>query len=301
MIIYKNKNGIIIPSHENIEENENSNCWFYEQKINLLYLKIILGLLTKKEFDIFLTSMCYLLNNPHGYPVYYGYSYAYDKKKCRASYYKEDDLIEMICTKCDYKAEAVKKTFNKLIKYNVIIPKMSYVTINNDVDRVLFINDYVVTYENTGMGVAYLDDLKYDDEGIVDIESYCELPYEYYHPNSGRKICKSQIDRNSTQSKEWTLKIKERAKYTCQCCGSTVISGMAAHHILNWSSNEDLRYEMSNGICLCNNCHNPYMHGSFHNTYGTRNNTKEQLQEYINNKRKILGLNPVNIDEIIKE
>ena len=74
---------------------------------------------------------------------------------------------------------------------------------------------------------------------------------------------------------------------------------MSSHHIKNWSAYPDLRYDLSNGVCLCNNCHNPFVKGSFHNTYGTRNNTAEQLQEYIDNKREELGLSRVTIEEIV--
>jgi len=39
--------------------------------------------------------------------------------------------------------------------------------------------------------------------------------------------------------------------------------------------------ELGNGITLCDSCHNFNKYGSFHHVYGTHNNTKEQLDEYI--------------------
>lgn len=80
---------------------------------------------------------------------------------------------------------------------------------------------------------------------------------------------------------KWRQDVYERDSYTCQCCGDDAGGNLHAHHIINFSENKGLRFDTDNGITLCNNCHNPSIYGSFHNTYGTRNNTREQLEEYI--------------------
>lgn len=97
-------------------------------------------------------------------------------------------------------------------------------------------------------------------------------------------------DRNSVKYKEWRDKIFKRDNYTCQCC---LCRGdkLNLHHILNYSNNKDLRYDDSNAITLCERCHSIRYKGSFHNVFGTSNNTMEQLVEYINDKRKQLGIN----------
>ena len=55
----------------------------------------------------------------------------------------------------------------------------------------------------------------------------------------------------------------------------------------NFVEFEDLRYNTDNGIALCEACHAARYDGSFHNLYGTHNNTPEQLREYILNKSSI--------------
>lgn len=80
---------------------------------------------------------------------------------------------------------------------------------------------------------------------------------------------------------EWRNKVYERDNYTCQACGDSKGRNLHAHHIENYSSNPDKRFDINNGITLCNDCHNPRVIGSFHNIYGTKNNTKEQLENYI--------------------
>jgi hypothetical protein len=93
--------------------------------------------------------------------------------------------------------------------------------------------------------------------------------------------------RQSVEYKEWRNAIFARDNYTCQCCGEK--SGdIEAHHIDNFSDNVDKRFDIDNGITLCKKCHNPIYEGSFHNVYGTFNNNKEQLDEYIRiNKKKV--------------
>lgn len=113
-------------------------------------------------------------------------------------------------------------------------------------------------------------------------------------------VSPNQIERASAEDREWTKLIKNKFNNTCVCCQSKIQRGMSAHHIMNWSSNPDLRFEITNGICLCKKCHDMYEEGSFHQIYGTYNNTKDQLQEYVDNKRKELGLSKIRIDDAIR-
>lgn len=89
------------------------------------------------------------------------------------------------------------------------------------------------------------------------------------------------IIKNSEEYRKWRKSIYERDKYTCQCCGDNKGHNLHAHHIANFSNNIALRIDVNNGITLCNDCHNPSVSGSFHHTYGTKDNTREQLEEYI--------------------
>lgn len=94
--------------------------------------------------------------------------------------------------------------------------------------------------------------------------------------------------RNNDEYKEWRKSVYKKDWYACQCCGNIV--DLRAHHLFNFSDHEDLRYDVCNGITLCKDCHDAIIKGSFHNIYGTKNNTPEQLEEYINNKRKEIGI-----------
>ena len=94
--------------------------------------------------------------------------------------------------------------------------------------------------------------------------------------------------RGSAEYDDWRYKVFDRDDYTCQCCGVRSCVGspviLHAHHLDSFASNIDKRFDVNNGVTLCNKCHDPREVGSFHNIYGTSNNTKEQYQEYIVNR-----------------
>ena len=85
---------------------------------------------------------------------------------------------------------------------------------------------------------------------------------------------------------DWRKNVFERDNYTCQCCGQHG-GKLNAHHIKNFSDNEQLRYDVDNGITLCFNCHSLKSKYGFHRLYGTKNNTKEQLDEYIKAREEV--------------
>ena len=95
-----------------------------------------------------------------------------------------------------------------------------------------------------------------------------------------------RVERSTYEYRYWRTSVFERDLYTCQCCGIKSGNGkrveLNAHHINNWKDNEDLRYCIDNGITLCNICHM-----SFHSKYGKSNNNKQQLNEFLCNKKYI--------------
>jgi len=58
-----------------------------------------------------------------------------------------------------------------------------------------------------------------------------------------------------------------------------------AHHLNSWMDNMDQRYNLNNGVCICEKCH-----AKFHNGYGWGHNSKQQYEnfkerEYHDNKQ----------------
>lgn len=85
---------------------------------------------------------------------------------------------------------------------------------------------------------------------------------------------------------QWRKQVFERDNYECQKCHDKSCSGhpviLEGHHIENWVSCEEKRYDIDNGITLCRSCHN-----KFHHEYGRTNNTYLQIQEFLSFGEKV--------------
>lgn len=71
----------------------------------------------------------------------------------------------------------------------------------------------------------------------------------------------NQSERRSAPYIAWRNSVFSKDNYTCQGCGDHNYPGrggsvyLEAHHIKSWASYPELRYEVSNGITYCRDCH----------------------------------------------
>lgn len=86
--------------------------------------------------------------------------------------------------------------------------------------------------------------------------------------------------RMSTKHKEWSKLVMIRDNFTCQKY-KTKGGNLVAHHIVNFSSNPKFRFKIDNGITLSQKAHI-----EFHKIYGNKNNTREQLIEFLKSNGK---------------
>jgi hypothetical protein len=82
--------------------------------------------------------------------------------------------------------------------------------------------------------------------------------------------------RNGDDYKMWHKACLERDNFTCQKCGQYG-GKLEIHHKNNFAEFPDKRLAIDNGTTLCKKCHT-----EFHKKYGYQNNTKEQLEEFLN-------------------
>jgi len=87
--------------------------------------------------------------------------------------------------------------------------------------------------------------------------------------------------RQSIQYKLWRNSVFSVDNFTCQKCKKRGIY-LIAHHIKLFSQYPELRFAIDNGITFCKECH-----FKFHNKYGRKNNTKEQIDKFLSQKRKV--------------
>ncbi len=98
-----------------------------------------------------------------------------------------------------------------------------------------------------------------------------------YNWKGGTSRTEDKKIRHSIEYKIWLEAIFNRDNYTCQKYGVKGCN-LVGHHILNFSSHPELRFNMENGITLSKKAHR-----EFHKRYGMVNNTREQLLEFLKN------------------
>lgn len=60
---------------------------------------------------------------------------------------------------------------------------------------------------------------------------------------------------NDPAYEDFRKRVLKRDKYKCRMPGCSYDKKLQVHHIQKWSTASSLRYEISNGITLCPNCH----------------------------------------------
>jgi hypothetical protein len=83
-------------------------------------------------------------------------------------------------------------------------------------------------------------------------------------------------NRNHPDYAPWRRSIYMRDNYTCQCCGDNKGGNLNAHHLDGWNWCKERRFDVSNGITLCDTCHN-----KFHNIFGYGENREIQFKEWL--------------------
>jgi len=68
--------------------------------------------------------------------------------------------------------------------------------------------------------------------------------------------------------------VKRKYRFRCDICRSR--KNLEAHHKDSWNKYKRKRYKLSNGVCLCENCHR-----EFHEVYGYGDNTRKQYREFV--------------------
>lgn len=87
------------------------------------------------------------------------------------------------------------------------------------------------------------------------------------------KRCK---ERKTTKDHIWRSTIFARDNRTCCKCNKDKKERMVVHHINSYDIHKEERYDMNNGIVMCEDCHK-----DFHKEYGYGKNTRTQFEEYL--------------------
>lgn len=90
---------------------------------------------------------------------------------------------------------------------------------------------------------------------------------EHWNWQGGKS--KEKDEHDSFEYKQWRLNVYKRDEYKCVKCGSK--EKINAHHIFAWKYYPDKRYDVKNGMTLCEKCHI-----KIHQKYGY--NSREEMK-----------------------
>lgn len=127
--------------------------------------------------------------------------------------------------------------------------------------------------------IHWIRNRTYDDGKLYCTKCACKIYnsgencYLYNHNKTDEERI---LSRNSRQDYEWKLGVLQRDNYTCFKCGKNK-SNVVAHHLDGYNWCKEKRYDITNGVCLCQQCHS-----EFHNIYGYGDNTQQQFEEWLN-------------------
>ena len=182
------------------------------------------------------------------------------------------------CIKCEI---AKRRLFNKtnITMVQEICDKRDYTLLTSEIyscdDKVEYICN---KHKDYGIQTTSLWGLQHYKNNC----SICKRKRgeEHYNWQGGKSLERDTI-KHTPQYKNWVKSVFERDNYTCQHCGKTGKEvKLNAHHIENFSSNPDKRFDVDNGITFCEQCHLPSYKGSFHSLYGVYDNNLQQIIEF---------------------
>lgn len=75
------------------------------------------------------------------------------------------------------------------------------------------------------------------------------------HSYKDGKAVERRGPRFSLEARRWRTDVFRRDGFTCQDCGDAAGGNLRAHHLKGWADHPDLRFELTNGVTLCDPCH----------------------------------------------
>lgn len=93
--------------------------------------------------------------------------------------------------------------------------------------------------------------------------------------NDGLTDADREMRRCSTRTASWRAAVFERDGYSCQVCGDDRGGNLNAHHLEPYRDVKKKRWDVSNGVCVCDTCHR-----AFHQAHGYRGFTAAQFWHF---------------------
>jgi len=81
------------------------------------------------------------------------------------------------------------------------------------------------------------------------------------HSFKDGKLSERRGERFSPEYKRWRYDVFVRDHFTCQKCGDKRGGNLRAHHVKPFATHPELRFDTSNGVTYCDQCHDDEHYG----------------------------------------
>ena len=73
---------------------------------------------------------------------------------------------------------------------------------------------------------------------------------------TGKRTDSVLLERNKLRHRMWSRAVYSKDGYLCQMCGvHPEMNDIVAHHVQEFRTNPERRYQITNGLTLCRACH----------------------------------------------
>lgn len=186
-------------------------------------------------------------------------TYYNDRKFCSKECFNSNNRIDIICKQCNNIFNLKKSMSARKFCSNICYKEYAK---NNPEECGIFIDGhkgYDSGYKNIGRKFSdeskkrLSDSLKSSD---IFKKSAIDRGLKYRGEKHHKFKTGEQCGRNTIAYKEWRKNIISKFNNICSNCNKTYESkDMIAHHIKNFRNNQDLRYDINNGLLYCRGCH----------------------------------------------
>ena len=182
-------------------------------------------------------------------------------ENCQRSFDKKQSSSQTYCSpKCKQSSVKVReaislslKTSDKAIAQRTAVLPTMHEFVKSTAGRALRRSQLNSRLQNPASHKVWMESIKKRSES-EDWKNALHFQKGNLHPKYKGNKTERQTAMNQYEYKQWRTAVFERDDYTCQNCFKTN-TRLNAHHIKHWSTNSELRYEISNGITLCETCH----------------------------------------------
>lgn len=158
--------------------------------------------------------------------------------------------MKQMCRESGYNEDTVRRLLDRMEHQHGVL-RYSPAT-----KEILIVNWHKYNWPctNGGLSAVYTVAKSVKDKSFRDYLALMLNNHSYYVDVIPYEEPEKRNERLSKEYDHWRMAVFKRDRFCCKNCGTTQ-KPLNAHHKQPWAKYPDLRYDINNGITLCEDCH----------------------------------------------